>query len=121
MLVGSVRQILAGQGVDPSILSDSGSIDGANLLSIAFDQVEIRTAATPTVKFSLAGPTDPQTDALLRELQPAVILTGRAGTAKISPYGVPGGVSDVFKSAGVQIGIGALLAIAAAVLIVRAL
>ena len=89
---------------------------------MAFDTVEIRTAATPPIKFNISGPPDPDTAALIGELKPEIILTGRAGTARIDPYGSSGGVvSDTFKVAGVQIGIGALLAAIAGIFIIRSL
>jgi len=121
-LVGPVRQGLQAQGVPGDVISDSGGIDGANLLTMAFDTVEIRTAATPPIKFSISGPPDPDTAALLNEIRPEIILTGRAGTARIDPYGSSGGVvSDTFKIAGVELGIGAVLAAIAGFFIIRSL
>ncbi len=89
---------------------------------MAFDTVEIRTAATPPLKFNISGPPDPDTAALMEQVRPEIILTGRAGTARLAPYGAaPGEISETFKIAGAQVGIGVLLAAIAGIFIIRSL
>jgi hypothetical protein len=85
-----------------------------------YDKVTVCTAATGCLApIDMNAPSDPETAALIGDLQPAVILTGNAGTKTIAPYGVPNGVSSTFKSAGVGIAAGLALAAVGAVLLIR--
>lgn len=74
-----------------------------------FNRIEIRTAATPPVVIDLTAPSDPKTQALLREVQPAIIFSGPAGRFEIAPYGVPAGLSSTLLQAGAGVGGGVLL------------
>lgn len=77
-----------------------------DIFSMAFDTVEIRTALTPPVFVKLRGPPDPRTEALMREVQPALIFTGAAGRQEIAPYGIPSGISPRVKQWAIAGGIG---------------
>src|SRR5687768_3323685 len=88
-LVPIARQALAQQGYDPNILKGDGSISEIDLVTLAFDKVEIRTSFGSVPPFDLKTKPNPKTQATLRRLQPAIILTGRAGRVEIAPYGLP--------------------------------
>lgn len=106
-LVPSIRALFQAQGIDGSAVDDQGNVDPQALLALAFDQVEIRTNATPTVTMSLKGPSDPATEALLTQLQPTLTFSGAAGTAVLAPYKAAGtGGGDWFSSMGSKIAIG---------------
>ncbi len=77
-----------------------------NLLALAYDKVEIRTAFTPPVTVNLTGPSDPDAEAAGRLVQPAIIFTGNAGRAEIAPYGVPMGISPEAKQIGIAVAVG---------------
>lgn len=92
-------------------MSDTGDIDAAALVALAFDTIEIRSRAAPPLVINLKGASDPAADALLRKVQPAVILSGRAGRFQVAPYGMPsGGIDPTILVAGQQLGIGAVAA-----------
>lgn len=76
------------------------------LIALGFRTIEVRTALTPPVVIDLLAPSTGQTDALLREVQPAVILTGNLGRYEIAPYGMPLGISPKVKDAAMSIGLG---------------
>ncbi len=104
-LVPSIRALFETQGIGGNAVDDQGNIDPQALLALAFDQVEIRTNATPPVTMSLKGPSDPATQAILAKLNPTLIFTGAAGRAVLAPYdGTSGG--DWFGSLGGQIAMG---------------
>lgn len=106
-LVPVVRGLLASQGVtNPGAVTDSGELDPMALIALGFDRVEIRTALSPPVVINLGGPSDPQTEATLKRVQPAIMFSGRAGKAEIAPYGVPLAIDPDIKNAGVSIGLG---------------
>ena len=123
VLVGAVRNVLNAQGLPSSILSDSGELDTTALVTLGFDKVEVRTALTPPVVVDLKGPSDPAATELLKTLQPAVILSGRAGRATIAPHGVPSGtgVTATVKKAGLSIGLGLAAGLVGGILFGRAL
>lgn len=77
-----------------------------NLIALAYDRVEVRTAFSPPITFNLTGPTDPDTEAAGRLVQPAVIFRGNAGEASIAPWGVPVGISPEAKQLGVALAVG---------------
>lgn len=77
-----------------------------NLLALAYDRVEVRTAFSPPIVVNLTGPTDPETDAAGRLIQPAVIFRGNAGEATIAPWGVPSGISEDAKNIGIALAVG---------------
>lgn len=89
-LVPSIRALFQAQGIDGSAVDDQGNIDPQALLALAFDQVEIKTNATPTMTMNLKGPSDPTTQALLNQLQPTLVFSGPAGRAVLAPQGAAG-------------------------------
>lgn len=76
------------------------------LLALGFRTIEVRTAFTPPAVIDLLSPADPKTEQLLREVQPAVILSGNLGRYEIAPYGMPSGTSPLLRSAAWSIGLG---------------
>jgi hypothetical protein len=119
LLVGAVRSLLAAQGVDPSALSASGELDPTGLITMGFDKVEIRTALSPPVVVDLRAKPDPENQKLLKFVQPAVILTGRAGKATIAPFGVPSGISADARAVGANIAVGLVTGVLGAFLLSR--
>lgn len=96
-LVPLARGYLLQKGQNPDIFGNGGSLDGGALTSILYNQVEIRTSATPPLIFPIgpAGPpTDSATEALIQQLQPTIIFTGPAGRLEIAPYGAASGASS---------------------------
>lgn len=79
------------------------------LIALGINTITIQTAATPPITMNLNGETDPDTDALLREVQPAVTFDGPLGNFVIAPYGVPTNISETAKIAGYALlgGVGA--------------
>ena len=115
------RQILSSQGLDPSMLHQQGEISATDLMSIAFEDIEIRTALTSPVKFKLREPPDPRTTALLNEIRPVVVMTGRAGRVEIAPYGTAGGPSQELKETALKAAAGIALGLFGFYLVKRAL
>lgn len=113
-LVGVARAAFAAQGINPAAVSNSGEIDAAALIALAFDTIEIRTNIVQPLIISLkgTGARDPVAEATLRRVQPAVIIRGRAGRFEVAPYGMPGTPDPgILTSAGTQIGVGAVAAL----------
>ncbi len=112
-LVGALRGVLQTQGIDPRAVNDAGEIDPAALMALAFSKVEIRSRLHDPITLDMRNmnPEPGVTAQLLQEAQPAVILHLRTGGSfTIAPNGVPtGGISEFFKTAGMDVvlGIGA--------------
>ena len=104
-LVGAARAALKAQGLDPEAIALNGELNPVGLLSSAFDTVEIRTRLTPPIALNLRGPPDPAIRRTLEQIQPAIVLRGRAGRYEIAPLGVPAGPVDLSAS-GTKLGIG---------------
>lgn len=88
MLIEPLRSALQSQGIDPATITNGGTINPAGLLSAAFDTVEFRSSATPTIRIRTSqllagGPPNP----FLTWLRPTVVLTGKSGTITIAPAG----------------------------------
>ncbi len=106
-LVPTLRTLFQTQGIDPSAVDNNGNVDPQALLALAFDQVEIKTNATPTMTMNLKGPSDPATQQLLNQLQPTLIFSGPAGRAVIAPQGAAGAAGgDWFSTLTSKAGIG---------------
>jgi hypothetical protein len=92
-LIEPLRAALASQGFDPRTVGSDGSINPAGFLAGAYEEIQIRTRATPTITMRTRelldeGPPSP----VLKWLQPTIILKGRSGETVIAPFGVsPGG------------------------------
>lgn len=89
-LVPAMRNALQNEGLDPNIVGYNGEISGAGLVGLAFDTVTVRTAVTPDLVFPISAsgaPPSRGTQELLNQLQPTVILSGRAGDYTLAPYG----------------------------------
>lgn len=87
------------------------------LFASAFNTIEIRTALSPPVLIDVNAPPDPQSEALLRVVQPAITLNGPAGTYQIAPYGVPTGISPEIIGVASKAGMGAVLGLAGVILL----
>lgn len=89
-LVPAVRAYVQQQGLDPGMINGDGSLNAAGAVNIFFDTVTVRTAVTPDLVFPIAASGQPPSQAmqeLMRQLQPSVTLSGRAGVATVAPYG----------------------------------
>lgn len=110
-LVPGIRSYFVSQGITPSAVSDSGDIDPQALIALAYDEVEFRSRLFPPGKvvYNLKN-TDrnPQTAALLKLVQPAVILRSKAHGDRVlfAPMGVPTEVASEIKTATTSIGFG---------------
>ena len=90
-MVPLARGLISAQNGNPWMLNDDGSLNPDGVLALFFDTVEVRTTATPALRFPIGptgAPADPTTDALIRSLKPTVILSGPAGRVEVAPYGV---------------------------------
>lgn len=89
-LIGPFRSALQSQGFDPNTIDAYGNIQAAGLISAFYDQVTIRTSVTPDLVFPISATGSPPSELqqeLLNQLQPTVIISGRAGTTVLAPYG----------------------------------
>lgn len=107
-LVGIARMAFQSQGIPPGAVSDDGTIDPQALIALAFDTIEIRTRLTPPIRINLKDLSpNPEMQRLLNQVQPAVKLTGRAGTYTFAPQGIPDGIAaEQIKSTGTSLGLG---------------
>lgn len=88
--VPGARALIQSQGGNPLILNNDGSLNPDGVLSLFWNNLEVRTSVTPPLLFPIGPhgtPADPATDALIRSLKPTVILKGPAGDVVIAPYG----------------------------------
>jgi len=89
-LIPAFQQLISQGGGNPNMIADDGSISPDALVQLFFNQAEVRTSISPPIVFPI-GPTgqpaSPGSDALIRKLQPTVILSGPAGRVEIAPYG----------------------------------
>lgn len=120
-LVWPARGVLQNQGIDPKMLEDNGEIDPQALFALAFDKVYIRTSVTPEIPIDLSQKGDGQVSQIVKDLQPVVILKGRAGTVKIAPAGEPSGINPNLQPAAVTTGLGIGAAILGLLVIGKAL
>jgi len=105
VLIAPLRVALQSQGFPPETVKDDGTINPAGFLATAFDEVEFRSALTPTIKVN--------TKQLLHESRPnpfftwsrpTVVMRGAGQEAVIAPWGQhPGG--SVVPLAGVALGL----------------
>ncbi len=89
-LVSVSRALIAAQGGNPLMLNDDGSLNPNGIVSLFFNTVEVRTSATPPIRFPIGPsgpPAAPGTDSLVRTLKPTIILSGPAGEVTVAPYG----------------------------------
>lgn len=111
VLVGTVQNLLAQQGIDPAAINADGSINPAALVTSAFDTITIRSnLSEDPIVINLHGPPDPVAAGILQELQPEVTLSGRAGQFTIAPNGKPNQVID-FSSSIASVGLGTIAAV----------
>lgn len=95
-LINPLRAALQSQGLDPATIRSDGTINPAGFLAAAFDEVEFRSSATPTITLRTSellneqqGPPNP----FLQWLRPTVVLRGRGGETVIAPLGASKGGS----------------------------
>lgn len=81
--------------VIPQLFNAQGNIDAGGAISLLYDQVEVRTALTPSIFFPIsaqgAAQPNPLRDGIIKILQPTIIFSGPAGTQTIAPYGATAG------------------------------
>lgn len=105
VLIQPLRVALQASGFPPETVKDDGTLNPAGFLATAFDEVEFRSALSPTIKVN--------TKQLLREgrpnpfftwARPTVVLRGGGQEAIIAPWGQhPGG--SIIPVAGVALGL----------------
>lgn len=110
-LVPTARAYLASQGITQSAVTDAGDVDPQAIIALVYDSVEFRSRLFPAgkVSYNLKDTTSsPQTRALLKFVQPAVILrSAKLGDRVLfAPAGVPTEVAPEISKAATNIGIG---------------
>lgn len=95
VLIDPLRAALQSQGLDPATIRSDGTINPAGFLAAAFDEVEFRSSATPTITLRTrdmlkeGGAPNP----FIQWLRPTVVLRGRSGETVIAPVGASKGGS----------------------------
>lgn len=93
-LVAPLRAAFTSQGFPAQTVRDDGSLNVAGLLAGIYDEVEFRSAATPTIRLNTQqllteGPPNP----FMSWLRPTVVLRGKSGETVIAPVGASQGGS----------------------------
>ena len=111
-LIPALRVALRSQGFPDQTLRDDGTLNAAGLLAGVYDEVEFRTALSPSVVLKTKellnqGPPNP----FVQYLKPTVIMRGRGEETIIAPVGVatPGGWLPGIGAVVVLVGAGFLL------------
>lgn len=111
-LVQPLRAALTSAGFPADTIKDDGTINPAGLLAGAYEEVEFRSSATPTIRMRtqdmMSGPPNP----VLGWLRPTVVLRSRiAGETVIAPAGVSkgGSILPIAGAVAVIFGAGYLL------------
>lgn len=110
-MIPAVRSIFTSQGITPSAVDDNGNIDPQAIIGLVYDSVEFRSRLFPpgSVSYNLKNTdSNPQTRALLKTVQPAVILHSAQYGDKVlfAPMGVPTEQATEIKTAASNIGFG---------------
>jgi hypothetical protein len=111
-LIPALRVAFRSQGFPEATLRDDGTINPAGILAGMYDEIEFRTALTPTIKvntrdLTLGGPTHP----FVSFIKPTVVLRGKGEETVIAPLGATQGggwLPGIAVAAGL-VGIGYLL------------
>lgn len=104
-IAAAARAALSTQGLNPNIITPQGELDAQMLLTLAFDQVEVRSSLG-NFTINLNSPSSPATQALIDRIKPTLVFSGRAGTFEVAPYGAATGIDPSVSSWGPSIGIG---------------
>ena len=110
-LVVATRNLISAQGGNPYMINDDGSVNPEGVISLFFNEVEIKTNLTPTLRFPIGPtgvPTDATADALIKSLQPSVTFHGPAGQVIVAPYGQAAGGNSWLPLAAVGLAVAAL-------------
>lgn len=102
------------------MLADNGEIDPQALFALAFDKVTVKTALTPEIPIDLTQKGSGQVSQLVKDLQPVVILSGRAGRVVIAPAGEAAQVANL-QPAAIQAGLGIGAALLGLIIIGKAI
>jgi hypothetical protein len=113
VLIAPLRVALQSQGFPSEMVKDDGTINPAGLLAATFDEVEFRSALTPTVRVN--------TRQLLKEgrpnpflawARPTVVMRGAGQEAVVAPWGqhAGGSIIPLTGAALGLVGLGYLLA-----------
>ncbi len=96
-LVPAVNNFIMMQGGTPNVFLPDGSANPDGVLSLFFNEVEVRTNLTPPLAFpinSAGSAPSPWMQDVLNRLQPTVILSGPVGRVVVSPHGTSPGASS---------------------------
>lgn len=118
-IAAAARAALASQGLNPNIITARGELDAQMLLTLAFDQVEVRSTLGDFT-INLNAPSSPAMQAVIDRIKPTLVFSGRAGRFEIAPYGVATGIDPAVNQWGPSIGIGIGAAILGLLLIGKA-
>jgi hypothetical protein len=110
-MIPTVRSVFTSQGITASAVDDNGNIDPQAIIALVYDSVEFRSRLFPpgSVTYNLKNTeSSPQTRALLKAVQPAVILHSAQYGDKVlfAPLGVPTAQATEVTTAASNIGFG---------------
>lgn len=105
LLTNAARGALASQGFNPGIITPQGELDAQMLLTLAFDQIEVRSSLG-NFTINLNAPSSPATQALIDRIKPTLVFSGRAGRFEVAPYGSATGIDPDVSSWGWKAGVG---------------
>ncbi len=94
--VPGARALIQQQGGNPFIFTDGGELNPDGLIQLLFNEVEVSTSATPTLRFPIGptgAPPNAAADALIKTLQPSIVFSGPAGRIVVAPFGQAQGTS----------------------------
>lgn len=87
-------------------------VDVATILSAFYDRIDIYSRAwngplTVSLRPNASGTSvGSEADSLLKEMQPALVFKGNAGSATVAPNGMPSGISSMVGQIGNDLGFG---------------
>lgn len=72
-------------------------INAQALLALAYNRITIYSKLHPPIPIDLTTPSDGTVSQLVRDYQPAVVISGPAGRITIAPAGMPSGIDPRLK------------------------
>jgi hypothetical protein len=105
VLAQAARGAIASQGLNPNIVTPQGELDAQMLLTLAFDEIEVRSTLG-NFTINLNSPSSPATQALIDRIKPTLVFKGRAGEFTVAPYGAAQGIDKDVESWGWKAGVG---------------
>lgn len=112
-LIPALRVAFRSQGFPEATVRDDGTINPAGILAGVYDEVEFRSALTPTIRLRTQTLLDERRapNPFVQFLKPTVVLKGKGEQTFIAPVGAHegGGWLPSIVIAGTLIGLGFLI------------